>query len=83
MSAMVRALAVTFSPSRRRPGSRPAPAPVLVAQRQRQPVDLGLGGEGQRRVGAEAEIAADAGVEIAHVVVASKALASDSIRWHG
>ncbi len=53
MSAIVRTLAVTSSPTR--PSPRVAALtrkPVFIAQRTRQPVDLGLGGEGEfgRRV---------------------------------
>jgi len=40
---------------------------LLVAQRERQPVDLRLGGEGQGRIGAEVQIAADARHEFRHL----------------
>ena len=52
---------------------------ILIAQGQGQPVNLGFRGKGQHIRRAEAQVFADAAVEIGDVFV-SNALPSDSIR---
>ncbi len=80
LSAMVRMLAVTFSPVA--PSPRVAAVtslPLLVAQRHRQAVDLGLGGEDELGVGGQAEEAPDAGRRSRITSSSENTLSSDSI----
>ena len=67
MSAIVRTLAVTSSPTA--PSPRVAAStstPSLIAQRAAQPVDLGLGGQRHRLVGGQVEEAPHAADELRH-----------------
>ena len=80
MSRIVRALAVTSSPTVPSPRvAASTSSPVLVAQRAAQPVDLGLGGQRHRLTRRQVQEPPHPPYKLAHLIIAESIVEADNI----